>query len=200
MPGFLRAATIVLTGSAVLYAGVLAFLPSTTEGLGSGRASASGVPIAELPRASCKQQLWPNTDRICQSWTIANKEVSDVLSAPASPRMEFAVLPQIAALSKEPATEAGVDPLQPNANDALGPVEAKSEISNAPTAAPATHEEKSAAPIAHTRDTQREIAVTAQSGDGTRRIIKIRPTSRQDNYYYAAHRDLAATALSAFHQ
>jgi hypothetical protein len=202
MPGFLRAATIVLTSTAAIGVGVLTMLPSVPDGPWSGRARAAGVPVAELPRASCKQQLWPNTDRICQSWTIANPEVAKLLSAPTAPAPAPSAQTRLwsaAAVSESATGAVQADRSQSDDGDAPTPVKPAPQVAAAP-APRAVHEEKSALTSLSGPDAQHEIAVTARSGDGSRRVIMIRPTSRQDQLYYSVHRDLAATAVATFHQ
>jgi hypothetical protein len=202
MPGFLRAATIVLTSTAAIGVGVLTMLPSVPEGPWSGRARAAGVPVAELPRASCKQQLWPNTDRICQSWTIANPEVAKLLSAPTAPAPAPSAQTRLwsaAAVSESATGAVQADRSQSDDVDAPTPIKPVPQVAAAP-APRAVHEGKSALAVLSGPDAQHEIAVTARSGDGSRRVIMIRPTSRQDQLYYSVHRDLVATAVSTLRQ
>jgi pyruvate/2-oxoglutarate dehydrogenase complex dihydrolipoamide acyltransferase (E2) component len=190
MPGFLRAATIVLGSSAVLGASALAARPSAPEGAVFARLRMAGVAVADLPRVGCKQQLWPNTDRICQSWTIAQPDVARYLSTKLAP-----------APSALAAAESGAAPSQPQrlaleheASAAVQKVDGARETAHSRVLQPAP-EEKPRAPAVRSRVGQNGIAVAARAGDGSTRMIIIRPTSRQDHLYYSAHRDLAATAF-----
>jgi hypothetical protein len=199
MPGFLRAATIVLTSSAVVCVGVLTVLPSVPDGPWSAGARAAGVPVAELPRASCKQQLWPNTDRVCQSWTVANKDVAELLSASTAPSSPAQTnLLSAAAVSESSTSAEPVDGLPRDSADTSAPVEPVPQVvaTTAAAAPRAARDEKSALAGLRGPDAHHEIAVTAQSGDGSRRVIMIHPTSSQDQFYYSAHRDLAAAVNS----
>jgi hypothetical protein len=85
MPGFLKAAAIVVSGGAILGVGVLAlplhYSRQSSTLLATGQ-------ISDLPSVPCEQQLWLNADRLCQTWTMPHPDVQRVLSpgsAPAEP-------------------------------------------------------------------------------------------------------------------
>jgi hypothetical protein len=68
MPGFLKAAAIVMSGSTMMGTGVLMVLPEDSH-------------IPDLPVMSCQQQFWLNADRTCQTWTAPRREVTQFLAA-----------------------------------------------------------------------------------------------------------------------
>ena len=75
MPGFLKAAAIVVSGGVIVGAGVLATLPGKSQ---SSASLATGQ--TELRSIPCDQQLWLNADRVCQTWTRPHRDVQRVLS------------------------------------------------------------------------------------------------------------------------
>jgi len=77
MPGFFKAAAIVMSGGAIVGAGALATLPD--ELLQSPPVLATGQ-LTGLPSVPCEQQLWLNADRACQTWTVPHRDVQRVLS------------------------------------------------------------------------------------------------------------------------
>jgi hypothetical protein len=85
MPGFYKAAAIVMSGGAFVGASVLMMLPSPPEDrLPSSPVFATAM-IADLFPEPCKQQLWLNTlntDRVCQTWSLPDRDVERILSAP----------------------------------------------------------------------------------------------------------------------
>jgi hypothetical protein len=81
MPGFFKAAAIVMSGGAIVGTGVLATIPGELQ---SPRLSAAGQ-IAVLPPVPCDQQLWLNADRGCQTWTVPHRDVERVLSPETTP-------------------------------------------------------------------------------------------------------------------
>jgi hypothetical protein len=81
MPGFLKAATTVFVSGAITGAGVLLLLPAAPEGSVRVQSMFPSVRVSDLPAAACKQQLWLNTDRTCQSWTTPKPEVQRLLAA-----------------------------------------------------------------------------------------------------------------------
>jgi hypothetical protein len=88
MPGFLKAAAIVVSGGAVLGVGVLALPPLHYSRQSSSLLATS--QIGDLPSVPCEQQLWLNADRVCQTWTMPHPDVQHILSpgserAPAEP-------------------------------------------------------------------------------------------------------------------
>jgi|HubBroStandDraft_6_1064221.scaffolds.fasta_scaffold183036_2 hypothetical protein len=81
MPGFLKAATTVLVSGAITGAGVLLLLPAAPEGSLHVQSMFPSVRVSDLPAVACRQQLWLNTDRTCQSWTTPKPEVQRLLAA-----------------------------------------------------------------------------------------------------------------------
>jgi hypothetical protein len=77
MPGFLKAAAIVVSGGVIVGAGVLATLSGNSRQ--SAPLLATGE-IGDLPSVPCEQQLWLNADRACQTWTMPHADVQRVLS------------------------------------------------------------------------------------------------------------------------
>jgi hypothetical protein len=198
MPGFLRAATIVLTGSAVVAGAVLAVLPSLPDGVLPIQGSRAGVRIAELPRVPCKDQLWPNTDRVCQSWTAPKPQVASMLAA-ASQTTEVTTNPeppQIVLQRDEPKDQETVGASAPAIADARTIAGETPKAVQARTHQAAQRQKVKLVPTAHNQDEPDAIAVTARSASGERRVIMIRPTTPQDQFYYSAHRDLAAATVA----
>lgn len=76
MPGFLKAAAIVVSGAVIVGVGVLA-LPSNSRQ--SSPLLATGQTDG-LPSVPCEQQLWLNADRGCQTWTTPHADVQRILS------------------------------------------------------------------------------------------------------------------------
>lgn len=70
MPGFFKAAAIIMSGGATIGTGVLMVLPEDSR-------------VAELPALSCQQQFWLNADRTCQTWTVPHRDVERLLWAKA---------------------------------------------------------------------------------------------------------------------
>jgi hypothetical protein len=70
MPGFFKAAAIVMSGGATIGTGVLMVLPEDSR-------------VADLPALSCQQQFWLNADRTCQTWTVPHRDVERLLWAKA---------------------------------------------------------------------------------------------------------------------
>ena len=81
MPGFLKAATTVFVSGAITGAGVLLLLPAAPEGSLHVQSMFPSVRVSDLPAVACRQQLWLNTDRTCQSWTTPKPEVQRLLAA-----------------------------------------------------------------------------------------------------------------------
>jgi len=76
MPGFLKAAALVISSGAIVGTGAFEMLPE--HALAPLLAIA---PIPDFARVPCKQQLWLNDDRVCQSWNVPHREVRRVLFA-----------------------------------------------------------------------------------------------------------------------
>jgi hypothetical protein len=70
MPGFFKAAAIIMSGGATIGTGVLMVLPEDSR-------------VADLPALSCQQQFWLNADRTCQTWTVPHRDVERLLWAKA---------------------------------------------------------------------------------------------------------------------
>jgi len=225
MPGFLKAATTVFTGSAIVGAGVLMLLPSALEGLPRVPSMFPSVRVSDLPPAACKQQVWLNTDRTCQSWTTPKPEVQRLLAVKVAQkvvpadnvtvvaRTPIAVVvapmpvPEFVTPSPAPRGAESDDPprqieieraasAEPQPALSLGDKRlfASETVEEAQArAAPLKESDRSkTARVARGADMRSKIPVTALSADGRRRVIVIRPTSRQDEMYYSARRELAA--------
>jgi hypothetical protein len=85
MPGFCKAAAIVMSGGAFVGASVLMMLPSPPEDTLPSSPVFATAMIADLFPEPCKQQLWLNTlntDRVCQTWSLPDHDVERILSAP----------------------------------------------------------------------------------------------------------------------
>lgn len=107
MPGFPKAAAIVVSGGVIVGAGVLATLP------GNLRQSSASLAAGQVDQRSvpCDQQLWLNADRVCQTWTRPHRNVQRVLSPelpPVEPSRERPpeVAPTTRLTSDESATNA----------------------------------------------------------------------------------------------
>ena len=233
MPGYFRATAIVMTVGAISGAGVLAMLPSApldprddarpplfTILEGTGR-----------PQVPCKGQLWVNSDRGCQTWTVPHPEVERILSEKTDTIGTSASSENLAASERVPAEIADMPvPAPKSATLPLPPVVAERDqvvlriaaqheesppdrVAESATAADAhivggeTVEEVRARASAvsgdkakvarRSLDGPRNIPVASHSADGTRRVIMIRPTSRQDVLYYSARRERVAASSPA---
>jgi hypothetical protein len=82
MPGFLKAAAIVMSGGAIVSAGALEMMPEDARPSVPLFATA---PFPDFAPVSCKQQFWLNADRACQTWTVPHREVKRVLLVEPSP-------------------------------------------------------------------------------------------------------------------
>jgi hypothetical protein len=227
MPGFLRAATTVCCGGAIVGVGALAMLPSAPQGLARLWPVSDSVRISDLPPAPCKQQLWLNTDRACQTWTTAKGDVERVLatkpeaarnvhaadnihsadnvtvvarapkasvavptSAPRSQPVIIASMPQTAEGDEPPQAT----PMRRDVSSAASqlPVDTHASMPEEILVSSTSQSVKSKPAGPHNAAIPGQIPVAARSADGTRRVIIIRPTSRQDAMYYSARRELAA--------
>jgi hypothetical protein len=113
MPGFYKAAAIVMSGGAFVGASVLMMLPSPPEDTLPSSPVFATAMIADLFPEPCKQQLWLNTlntDRVCQTWSLPDRDVERILSAP------------------EPATKATKASRQPTGQAATERPSTKSEV------------------------------------------------------------------------
>jgi hypothetical protein len=227
MPGFLKAATTVFVSGAITGAGVLLLLPAAPEGSLRMPSMFPSVRVSDLPAAACKQQLWLNTDRTCQSWTTPKPEVQRLLAAKVAQkavsadnvtiveRTPIAVavapipVPKPVAASPSPAPTAAEsdEPPRQIEIESTASTERQPALSSGDKRlfASETVEEAQAraaqlkendrsrtARVARGADMRSKIPVTALSADGRRRVIVIRPTSRQDEMYYSARRELVA--------
>jgi len=192
MPGFGKAATIVLAGGAIVGAGALFLLPAA-DGARRALPLTATIRMSDLPPAPCKQQIWPNTDRACQTWTTPKREIANVLSAQAADRN---VVPadNVTIVARTPAP---VDDPRELAETAERPaivtdprLVASETVGQVRSQRKAQDDKTRSARSA--RGAGAAIPVAARSGDGTRRLIMIRPTSPQDALYYAARRNVAA--------
>jgi len=74
MPGFLKAAALVISSGAIVGTGAFETMPE--HALAPLLAVA---PIPDFAGVPCKQQLWLNADRACQTWTVPHREVRQAL-------------------------------------------------------------------------------------------------------------------------
>jgi hypothetical protein len=232
MPGFLKAATTVFVSGAITGAGVLLLLPAAPEGSLRVQSMIPSVRVSDLPAAACKQQLWLNTDRTCQSWTTPKPEVQRLLAAKVAQKavsadnvtivertpIAVAVAPMpvpptpvpkpvTASPSPAPTAAESDDPPRQIEIESTASTERQPALSSGDKRlfASETVEEAQAraaqlkdsdrsksARVARGADMRSKIPVTALSADGRRRVIVIRPTSRQDEMYYSARRELVA--------
>jgi hypothetical protein len=221
MPGYFRATAIVMTAGAIAGVAVLAMLPSAPI----DPRDDSRPPLftilegSDRPQVSCKQQLWVNSDRGCQTWTVPHPNVERILlektdaigtgAATENPGArapaEIPDLPMPAPKSETPA----VPPVVAQRDQALPHITAQPDESRSDRAAETVYaadarivsgetvaevrSRASPAPDDKTKvirrgtDAARNIPVASRSADGTRRVIMIRPTSRQDVLYYSAN-------------
>jgi hypothetical protein len=77
MSGFLKAATIVMSGGAIVGVGVLAMLPEEPSPPLSATEAAT-VALPGVSSAPCKRSLWPNTEGACQTWTLPSRGVEEL--------------------------------------------------------------------------------------------------------------------------
>jgi hypothetical protein len=220
MPGYFRATAIVMTVGAIVGASVLAMLPSApmdprddsrpplfTVLDGSGR-----------PQVKCKQQLWVNSDRSCQTWTVPHPNVEKILSektdaigtgaatenpgakAPAEIPDLLMPAPKSENQSVPPPVVAERDQVTPHitaqrdespSDRAAETVAIDARIVGGETVAEVRSRAWSVSDdktkvARRSTDAARNIPVASRSADGTRRVIMIRPTSRQDVLYYSA--------------
>jgi hypothetical protein len=75
MPGFFKAAMLVVSSGTIAGTGALWTLPENVQ-----EALFAAAPIPDPAPAPCQYQRWPNTDRACQPWTVAHREVARLLS------------------------------------------------------------------------------------------------------------------------
>lgn len=88
MPGFSKAASIVMSGGALVGFGVLLMLPPPLEDTQPSSSQLAAAQIANLFPEPCKQQLWLNTlntDRVCQTWNLSDRDAERILSVPEPP-------------------------------------------------------------------------------------------------------------------
>jgi hypothetical protein len=126
MPGFLKAATTVFVSGAITGAGVLLLLPAAPEGSLHVRSMFPSVRVSDLPAAACRQQLWLNTDRTCQSWTTPKPEVQRLLAAKGAQK----------AVSADNVTDVGRTPIAV----AVAPMPVSKPVTASPSPAPTAAE------------------------------------------------------------
>jgi len=80
VPGFLKAATTVMSSSAILGAGVLAMLPEEPSTPSSATVSAT-MRLPNVPPTPCIRPLWPNANGACQAWTLPHRDVEGLLAS-----------------------------------------------------------------------------------------------------------------------
>lgn len=240
MPGYFRAVAIVMSVGAIAGAGVLAMLPSAPiDPRDDSRPPLFAIlEGANRPQVTCRQQLWVNSDRGCQTWTVPHRDVERILSektdaigtsasaensvaierAPAeianvpmpAQKSEIPppvppvvaerdqVIPQIAAQRDESPSNRAAEP-EAAADARVSGGETVAEVRTRASSVP----DDKAKVARRGTDVSRNIPVASRSADGTRRVIMIRPTSRQDVLYYSANRakqpvDTPAQNVSAF--
>jgi hypothetical protein len=88
MPGLFNAAAIVMSGGAFVGFGVLVMLPLPPADTHLSSTLVGTTQIANFFPKSCKQQLWLNTlntDRVCQTWNLLDRDAERILSTPEPP-------------------------------------------------------------------------------------------------------------------
>jgi hypothetical protein len=88
MPGFYKAAAILMSGGAFLGFGALMMLPPPPADTHLSSTSVGAAQIANFFPKPCKQQLWLNvlnTDGVCQTWNLSDREAEQLLAAPEPP-------------------------------------------------------------------------------------------------------------------
>lgn len=88
MPGLFKAAAIVMSGGAVVGFGALMMLPPPPEDTHPSSPVFAAAQIANLFPEPCKQQLWLNTlntDRVCQTWNLSDRDAERLLAVPEPP-------------------------------------------------------------------------------------------------------------------
>jgi hypothetical protein len=176
MPGFFKAAAIVMSGGAIVGTGVLVTLPGELQPPPS---SAAGQ-IADLASVPCEQQLWLNADRACQSWTVPHREVKRVLSPEST--------------SEEPAPE---PPAAPAISTRLTADEsaAKARARTSRTA----EVRAGVVRIARGEVVSRRMRVASRAANGSQPGFFFWPTSQQDTYRQRSPRRSAdMTGMFAF--
>jgi hypothetical protein len=227
MPGYFRATAIVMTAGAIAGSVVLAILPPAPI----DPRDDSRPPLFTIlegtgrPQVPCRQQLWVNSDRDCQTWTIPHPNVKGMLlektdaietgvatenrgalaeiadmpmsapkseTTPAPPvEAENQVMLQIAAQPHESASDRAAEPMAAAYAHSVG----GETLAEVRARASRVRDDKSKI-ASRGPDGPRNIPVASRSADGTRRVIMIRPTSRQDVLYYSALRVPQSTAAS----
>jgi hypothetical protein len=176
MPGFFKAAAIVMSGGAIVGTGVLATLPNELQ---SPPLTVAGQ-IADLPTLPCEQQLWLNADRTCQSWTVPHRDVKRILSPESTP--------------DEPAPEPVAAPATSTR------LTADESAAKARARASRTAEVRAgAARIARGENVSRRMRVASRAANGTQSGFFFWPTSQQDaNHQRSPRRSADMTRMFAF--
>jgi hypothetical protein len=161
MPGFLKAAAIVMSGGVIIGVGVLATLPGNLRQSSPLLATSQIGALSSVP---CDQQLWLNADRMCQTWTRPHRDVQHLLSPE----------PATAEPSREP------PPAAPTASTRLTSDESATRAR--PRASRAA--EIRAARIARGEFVSRRIRMAARPVNNTQPGFMFWPTAQQNNYSY----------------
>ncbi len=158
MPGLMgRLSAIFAVGMMIGIFGLL-LLPSPPS---ADRLLVATTPIQDPPSPPCGLQTWPNIDRDCLSWTSAR--TADLSTNEPAHAAEASRAVAGSAKVATNADTASKRPAQP-----------------APEARRATVRKPSRRTV-----NRNSIPVTIQRPDGTRQRVVIRPTSRQDFFFYA---------------
>lgn len=162
MPGLMRRLCAIFAVGMLVGIFGLMLLPSPPQ---AERAVLAAAPIPDPPSQPCGLQTWPNIDRDCLGWTSSRTGYANVNEA-ARPAAAIAD-PAASAVAKVAASAA-------------------SEVTESKSAAQAADARRVAARKTPRRNVNRNpIPVTVQRPDGTRQRVVIRPTSRQDFFFYA---------------
>jgi hypothetical protein len=88
MPGFYKAAAILMSGGAFVGFGALLMLPPPPANTHRASTLVGAAQIANFFPQHCKQQLWLNTlntDGVCQTWNLSDRDAERLLAAPEPP-------------------------------------------------------------------------------------------------------------------
>jgi hypothetical protein len=88
MPGFYKAAAILMSGGAFVGFGVLMMLPPPPADTHLSATLVGAAQIANFFPKPCKQQLWLNTlntDGVCQTWNLSDRDAERLLAVPEPP-------------------------------------------------------------------------------------------------------------------
>jgi hypothetical protein len=88
MPGFYKAAAIVMSGGVLVGLGALMMVPRPQEDTRPSSTLVGASQIANFFPKPCKQQLWLNTlntDGVCQTWNLSDRDAERLLAVPEPP-------------------------------------------------------------------------------------------------------------------